>query len=147
MFEKSNEMTSKIDDFHQKFENIDHVSSPLPGHSSLHRIFLDMAGISFESCMLLLCFGQFSANSIGWIKSYDEFCQIFKRIVTDHFDARFALVLFYKILLFEWRKQPFLCSLALALGPHGWVCVRIQLELLYKHQINFFEKNDHFASQ
>ena len=59
-------------------EKFDHVTKPFGEHSSLHRIFLDMVGISFESYMLQLCFGQFSSKSVGWIKSYDQFCEIFQ---------------------------------------------------------------------
>ena len=39
------------------------------------------------------------------IKRYDQFCEIFHQICYSTFDARFALVLCYKVLLFETRKH------------------------------------------
>ena len=58
-------------------EKIGHVDQRLARQNFFHRIFLDMVGISFESCVLQLCFGQFSSKSMHRIKRYDQFCKIF----------------------------------------------------------------------
>ena len=49
--------------------------------------------------------GQSLANSMHRIKRYAHFCEMFQQIVTDHFAARFPLLLCYKVLLFETRKH------------------------------------------
>ena len=69
----------------------------------------DLAVWPFESYISQLHFGQSSATSDHRVQRYDQFCEIFQQISETTFDGRFALVLFYKVLLFEWRKHsPFL---------------------------------------
>ena len=81
---------------HEKdfFENFDHFTKPWSPHNCFQRIFLDMLGISFESYTFFLSSGQFLANSMHRIKRYAHFCEIFQQICTNHFDARFAWLLF-----------------------------------------------------
>ena len=78
-------------------------SKAWPGHNLIHRIFVDVLSVSFESWIFFLCSWQLSSKSNGWIKRYAHFSEIFQQISYSSSERKFAPP--GEVLLFETREH------------------------------------------